>query len=145
MTKITNIDTISALLDRLIAERIKHFFFRKEGQIEKANHQEILINAIKQRIDATFSEIFEKNGYDYINELRTFNERTISEELDELIVNDINIGESDRERLDQVKSTEPDIAVLIRNEKRLRKANEGRARNKNTIDRIIQLITRYKK
>ena len=34
MSYITNIDTLSALLDRLISENIKLHFFRKEGVVD---------------------------------------------------------------------------------------------------------------
>ena len=60
------------------------------------------------------------------------------EELEQLIFNDINIGESDRARLQQVQSEDPSLDKFIINEKRLRKANEGRAKNKNNIDKIFK-------
>ena len=123
--RITNIDTLSAFLDRLITENIKLFFFKKDKLNEKVEHQEIVISEIKKKINDLFTECFESGEYNYIDEKRTFNESDIVEELDELITNDINIGESDRERL----------RIATMNEKRLRKANEGRAKNKNNIDK----------
>tara|TARA_Y100000034_G_scaffold127060_1_gene179263 strand:+ start:4353 stop:4754 length:402 start_codon:yes stop_codon:yes gene_type:complete len=128
MKRITNIDTLSAYLDRLITERIKWFFFKKENKVDRVKHQEIVIGEIKNKISELFLECFDKGSYEYINEKRTFDEVKIIEELDELIINDINIGESDRERLE--------IAMI--NEKRLRKANEGRAKNKNNIDDMMK-------
>lgn len=128
--RITNIDTLSTFFDRLITERIKEFFFSKDGEMERVKHQEIVINEIKNKIDELFEECFKNGDYDYISEERTFNESDIVEELDELITNDINIGESDRERL----------RIVTMNEKRLRKANEGRARNKNSIDKKLKEI-----
>ena len=47
---ITNIDTLSALLDRLISENIKLYFFKKEGIIKNIDHQEHVIKEIKDRI-----------------------------------------------------------------------------------------------
>ena len=55
-----------------------------------------------------------------------------------MITNDINIGEADRARLSEVESDSPNVERLIVNEKRLRKSNEGRAKNKNNIDRIFR-------
>jgi|TARA_Y100000310_G_scaffold289777_1_gene316428 hypothetical protein len=126
--RITNIDTLSAYFDRLITERIKWFFFNKDKNAKKAEHQEMIISEIKNKIECLMKECFEKNSYNYISEKRTFNENAITEELDELIINDINIGESDRERL----------KLVTLNEKRLRKSNEGRAANKNKIDKIFK-------
>lgn len=134
MKYITNIDTLSALFDRLITENIKLYFFTKDNLIEKANHQKIVVEEIKTRIKQLLKDTYENKEYDYLSEKRTFNENVIVESLEELIVNDINIGESDRERLKQVQSDNPSLDKFLINEKRLRKANEGRSRNKNEID-----------
>lgn len=134
MKYITNIDTLSALFDRLITENIKLYFFSKDNLKDKADHQKIVIEEIKTRISTLLKETYERKEYDYLSEKRTFNQNAIVESLDQLIINDINIGESDRERLKQVQSDNPSIDKFIVNEKRLRKANEGRSQNKNDID-----------
>jgi|TARA_R110002020_G_scaffold453257_1_gene667984 hypothetical protein len=126
--RITNIDTLSALLDRLITENIKLFFFEKDKLEEKALHQKDIINEIKTKLKDLFLEVYMKNSYDYIDEKRTFTSSNIIEEISELVTNDIHIGESDRARLN--------IAML--EEKRLRKSNEGRSKNKNNIDKNFQ-------
>lgn len=140
MKYITNIDTLSALFDRLITENIKLYFFTKDNLTDKADHQKIVIQEIKTRISTLLIDTYEKKEYDYLSEKRTFNENAIVESLEQLIINDINIGESDRERLKQVQSDNPSIDKFIVNEKRLRKANEGRARNKNEIDEQYKSI-----
>ena len=122
--KITNIDTLSAYLDRLITERIKHFFFKKDGKFEDIEHQEIVISEIKDRISCLVEECLRDNNYIYTEEKRTF-ANNILESIDELTTNDINIGESDRQRL----------KIAMMEEKRLRKSNEGRSKNKNKIDK----------
>jgi hypothetical protein len=132
--RLPNIDTLSNYFDRLITENIKLFFFRKEGDGQKVIHQELIINEIKKRISELIQESISTQSYEYLEEQRTFNESAIIEELEELIQNDINIGESDRARLEETKKLVPNVERMIVNEKRLRKANEGRARNKNAID-----------
>ena len=47
MRYITNIDTLSALLDRLISENIKLHFFKKDGIDENIKHQK---RVIKERL-----------------------------------------------------------------------------------------------
>ena len=89
--RVTNIDTLSAYLDRLITERIKWYFFNKENNVEKTKNQETVIKEVKQKINDLFYECFKKNKYEYIGEKRTFNENEITEELDDLIFNDIII------------------------------------------------------
>ena len=138
--RVTNIDTLSAYLDRLVTENIKLYFFNKDGLIEKIEHQNKIINEIKEKIYQLISESLSNKSYDYISENRTFNENAIIEELEELIQNDINIGEADRARLEEAKKNKPNLERMIINEKRLRKANEGRARNKNTIDELFKKI-----
>lgn len=130
--RITNIDTLSALLDRLITENIKRFFFDKDGLTEKVEHQNIVISEIKERLVELFIEVYDNMEYDYISENRTFTASNIVENIEELITNDIHIGESDRARL----------RVAMMEEKRLRKSNEGRARNKNVIDEQFGKLTK---
>ena len=122
--RITNIDTLSAYLDRLVTERIKHFFFKKDNKFEDTEHQEIVISKIKERLSCLIEECLKENGYEYTEEKRTF-ANNIIESIDELTTNDINIGESDRQRL----------KIAMMEERRLRKSNEGRSNNKNDIDK----------
>ena len=136
--RVTNIDTLSAYLDRLITENIKLYFFNKDNLTDKVAHQKIVIEEIKTKISELFLETIERNSYNYIEEHRTFNESAIVEELEELIQNDINIGEADRARLAETTKEIPNLDRMIVNEKRLRKANEGRARNKNNIDKLFK-------
>lgn len=143
--RITNIDTLSAYLDRLVTENIKLYFFNKDNLTAKAEHQILVIDEIKKKISELFLETLEKSSYNYVEEHRTFNESAIVEELEELIRNDINIGEADRARLAETTKEMPNLDRMIVNEKRLRKANEGRARNKNNIDMLFkQYITNHK-
>ena len=142
--RLTNINTLSALFDRLITERIKHFFFNKDHLYDKVKHQKKIIVAIKEEISELLYEVYNKESYNYLSEKRTFAEDSIIESLDELINADINIGESDRVRLNEVTSDEPSMQRVIINEKRLRKANETRARKKNDIDKELTNIVKGK-
>jgi len=140
--RITNINNLSALIDRLITERIKCFFFNKDNKLDKVEHQEKVISAIKKELSILFMECYNTKNYTYLSEERTFDENAISESLDELIQADINIGESDRARLAQVESNEPNINSFLVNEKRLRKGNETRASKKNEIDKQFKDIVK---
>jgi len=138
--RITNIDTLSNYFDRLVTENIKLYFFTKDKQEDKIQHQKQVISEIRNKLSELFKETIQSGQYDYVGEFRTFNESAIIEELEELIQNDINIGEADRARLEEAKKESPNIERLVVNEKRLRKANEGRARNKNNIDTLYKNI-----
>jgi hypothetical protein len=130
--RVTNIDTLSALLDRLVTENIKRFFFDKDGLTEKVTHQDLVITEIKSRLTELFLEVYDNREYEYISENRTFTASNIVENIEELITNDIHIGESDRARL----------RVAMLEEKRLRKSNEGRSKNKNIIDEKFKELTK---
>ena len=131
--RITNINAISALIDRLITENIKLFFFEKDGKKDNAIHQAGVIVYIKEELKVALKEVAE-DRYRFKGERRTFDENAIVEELEQLTFNDINIGEADRARLAEVISDDPNLEIMIQGEKLLRKSNEGRSANKNKLD-----------
>jgi hypothetical protein len=134
MRYITNIDTLSALLDRLISENIKLHFFKKDGVSENIEHQEKVISEIRERIKTLLGEVFVWKKYDYISEKRTYKPDDIVETLEELIHNDITTGEGDRANLKEATSDNPSLEHFTRNHKLIRKANENRAAAKNKLD-----------
>ena len=134
MNYITNIDTLSALLDRLISENIKLYFFRKDGGVDNIKHQEELIEKIKYRIVNLLSEVYSVGEYEYVSELRTYKPEDIVETIEELIKNDITTGEGDRANLKEATSDNPSLKHFTRNHKLIRKANENRAVAKNKLD-----------
>ena len=132
---ITNIDTLSALLDRLISENIKLHFFKKDGIDENIEHQEKVISEIKIRITDLLTEVYQTDRYSYISEKRTYKPEDIVETLEELIHNDITTGEGDRANLKEATSDNPSLEHFTRNHKLIRKANENRAAAKNKLDK----------
>ena len=134
MSYITNIDTLSALLDRLISENIKLHFFRKENVIDNIEHQENLIEEIKYRITKLLLGVYKEKEYNYISEKRTYKPDDIVETLEELIHNDITTGEGDRANLKEATSDNPSLEHFTRNHKLIRKANENRSTAKNKLD-----------
>jgi hypothetical protein len=133
--RLSNIDTLSAYFDRLITENIKLYFFKKDKDLQNIHHQEVTIDIIKEKISSLLEEVYETGEYQYIGEKRTFDSSSIVEELEDLVTNDVHIGESDRARL----------KVVLMEEKRLRKSNEGRANNKNQIDILFKDMVEVKK
>ena len=134
MKYITNIDTLSALLDRLISENIKLYFFKKDGVVDNIKHQEEVISDIRKRLVLLFTDTFESKSYEHVSELRTYKPDDIVETLEELINNDITTGEGDRANLKEATSDNPSLKHFTRNHKLIRKANENRAVSKNKLD-----------
>ena len=138
MKYITNIDTLSALLDRLISENIKLYFFKKDSLMYNVKHQEEVISDIRKRLVLLFTETFESKSYEYVSELRTYKPDDIVETLEELIHNDITTGEGDRANLKEATTDNPSLEHFTRNHKLIRKANENRAAAKNKLDRQFE-------
>ena len=135
MRYITNIDTLSALIDRLISENIKLYFFKKDKLDDNIRHQKNVISEVKDRISNLLCEVYLDGNYDYMSELRTYKPEDIVETLEELIHNDITTGEGDRANLKEATSDNPSLEHFTRNHKLIRKANENRAAAKNKLDK----------
>lgn len=135
--RITNVDSLSSYIDRIICERIKWFFFEKDGNTDLVQHQELIIKEIKSKLSQLFIESFSEDEYEYMGEKRTFAVNALIEELDKLTVSDILIGEGDRRRLDEIKKEHPSLETIIQNEKLTRGSNESRAKSKNLIDQTF--------
>ncbi len=139
--RITNVNTLSALIDRLITERIKEYFFIKEKDIDNEHHQAGICALLKLEIEELLIEAIDRKKYEFVGEKRTFKPANdLIENIDRLIRNDIHIGESDRVRLTETESDSPDVNVFILQERRLRQSNEGRSHNKNLIDQNLEKI-----
>ena len=133
--RITNIDTLSALLDRLVSENIKLYFFNKEGILDDIDHQEKVIYEIKERIRELLLTVYDNKRYDYISEKRTYTADLTLDSIEQLIKSDIYTGEGDRANLVELNKDEPDLNSFRKNHKILRSANELRAVSKNELDK----------
>jgi hypothetical protein len=132
--RITNIDTLSALFDRLISENIKLYFFKKDNLKENIDHQKVVISEVKEKLSELFTEVLESGKYNYLSEKRTYKPDDIIETLEELITNDITTGEGDRANLKEATSDTPSLEHFTHGHKLIRKANENRAMSKNKLD-----------
>ena len=99
--------------------------FKKDGVVENIEHQEEVIEGIKERLYVLFHEVYHGGEYDYISEKRTYKPEDIVETLEELIHNDITTGEGDRANLKEATSDNPSLEHFTRNHKLIRKANES--------------------
>lgn len=84
--RVTNIDSLSAYLDRLSTERIKEYNFKfKQNKLEEANHQLKVIKEIKDKILNLFNEVNIQNGYVFIGEKRTFDEQKLIKDVSQVL------------------------------------------------------------
>ena len=143
--RITNIDTLSALLDRLVSENIKLYFFDKDGILKNINHQKGVIIEIKSRIKELLLSVYDNKKYDYISEKRTYTADLTIESIEQLIKSDIYTGEGDRANLVEVNKNKPDLNLFRKNHKILRSANELRAVSKNELDKQFKNLVEGEK
>jgi hypothetical protein len=152
MARITNINTLSALIDRLIVERIKYSSFEeaareKAGKDKKTfvpskgmNHQLDIIKGIKRDISTLLDEVYVKKSYNYHKELRT-TKGTLVNMIEKLIINNLDNRGSERYRIKTLSNGKLNKNALmdaLKTDLWLRIAVEDRANNKNTIDASLK-------
>lgn len=137
---ITNVNTLSALFDRLITERIKAFFFQKNKNSSQSKKQEIIIKQIKSQISETILFAVNSKKYNYLPEQRTFsyNSKKLVKQLEELAIADLNIGVADNKISDSIKDGQKNH--LLKNIKLSRLSLEKRAMLKNEIDKSFKKL-----
>ena len=135
---ITNVDTVSALIDRLICENIKLYFFDKDNKIELVKHQQEIIDEIKNKLSITLGQCLDIHDYLHIEERRTFDINDVIDEIEKLTDYNINIGEHDRMALNGAKSNNVDD--MKRGIFTFRYYNELRSRSKILIDQVFRKI-----
>jgi hypothetical protein len=129
--KITNINTLSALLDRLITEKIKHYFFLVEGDTRAAKMQGEISEAINKEIKNTLLEAISNKKYEFISEQRTYKNKVsnLVDSISDLIVMNLNVGKADHS-----------LAAVMNSLKLSRLSLEKRAKLKNNIDNLLKEI-----
>jgi len=129
--KITNINTLSALIDRLITEKIKQYFFLTEGDDRAAKTQGEIANAINKEIQITLFEAIKDKKYNFVTEQRTYKKKisNLTDSISDLIVMNLNIGKADH-----------NLTNIINNLKLSRLSLEKRSNLKNNIDNLLKEI-----
>ena len=86
--RVTNIDSLSAYVDRLATERIKEYNFKhKQNKILEADHQHKVVQVILTKIGDLINEINIQKGYAFIGEKRTFDEKKLIEDVTKVLKN----------------------------------------------------------
>lgn len=144
--RIHNIDSYSALLDRLITENIKLMQFRTDNNTKAIAQQIEIISHIKTKLIDLFGECLSSLNYYYIGELRTHKSEII-DKLEQLVEQDVHMGLAEKEKIKLLNNNNTNFIDTIKTDLYLRKSNENRANIKNSLDilweKIINNITKY--
>ena len=129
--KITNINTLSALIDRLITERIKQYFFLKEGDVRSAKVQGEIAEVIVGEIKDTLLEAITTKEYNFVGEQRTYKNKVsnLVDSISDLTIMNLNVGHADS-----------NLATIVNNIKLSRLSLEKRSKLKNNIDNLLKEI-----
>jgi hypothetical protein len=129
--KITNINTLSALIDRLITEKIKQYFFLMEGDIRSANTQGEIADAVNKEIQITLFEAIKDKRYEFNSEQRTYKKKisNLVDSISDLTIMNLNVGKADH-----------NLATIVNNLKLSRLSLEKRAKLKNNIDNLLKEV-----
>ena len=132
-TYVSNLNSISASLDRLITEKIKLYFFEKMEKSDYVNDsiekQKKMINTLHMILIDTFENIFKTKEYNILLEKRTFNEnlKTLTINIEQLVEMNLNVGTADNS-----------IAKILEQLSLSRSSLEKRSKIKNTIDESVK-------
>ena len=130
---VSNLDSISAILDRLITEKIKQYFFFLKKDNKSISKKSLIIKKINEKLTKTLKEIYHSKKYDYMSESRTFGKQKKIDELvncmENLVIMHLNISKADNK-----------LNEIIKNIKLSRNSLEERSKIKNNIDMLIKKL-----
>ncbi len=140
-TYISNLNSLSALFDRLIVENVKMHHFQRKGEFDKTEAQKALITALQEELVKFFMETLESGNYNYLSENRTFKlkkTKELVEGVSELCECHSNITHCDQTKLQEVKKESPNAEKVFKLEYQNRVNLERRATIKNQIDKSYE-------
>lgn len=137
MKRIPNVNSFSAIIDRLIIENLKIIQFTDKDDLEKAKNQIEVIKELKNELNTIFKELINKK-YKSIKEQRTYSSEELYKNLFKLCVNNYCIAKYDKLKLSHInKPTEEiDLKELKKYIENVRYNLEDRAKNKNEMENI---------
>ena len=128
---ISNLNTVSALFDRLITEKIKQYFFYLSKENKKFKAQTQLINSLHNELQKTFTQIIKSKKYEFNKEKRTFDKdvQNFFYSVENLIVMNLNIGKSDN-----------NLSKILKKFKTFKGFIRKKSKDKNDIDDLVKKI-----
>lgn len=140
--KISNIDSISNLIDRLITEKIKAIQYKVENNNKQYDFQNRIIKEIKDKFQLSLENILENTEYQLLRENRTFKSGLFLEKIESLIVSDMLVGLAEYSKIDLVNEQSTDDKLFKLYIMLARFANENRSFLKNELDNELSNIIR---
>jgi hypothetical protein len=135
MKRISNVNSFSAITDRLIIENLKIIQFVDQNKLEEAEQQNVIISELKIELDLIYQELLE-NRYKSIGEQRTYTNDNLFSDLFRLCLNNYSIAEGDKLKIEESKKDIVNIDMLKNYILSVRNNLEERSKSKNNLEKI---------
>jgi hypothetical protein len=135
MKRMSNVNSFSAIIDRLIIENLKIIQFTDQNKLEEANKQTEIISELKCELDVIFKELNE-NRYKSIGEQRTYNSDNLFADLFRLCLNNYCIAKGDKLKIEESNRKIINVNNLKGYINFVRDNLEERSKSKNNLENI---------
>jgi len=135
MKRISNVNSFSAILDRLIIENLKIIQFVDQNKLKEAEQQNAIISELKNELDLIYQELLE-NRYKSIEEQRTYTNDNLFSDLFRLCLNNYCIAKGDKLKIEESNKEVIDVNNLKNYVMFVRGNLEERSKSKNNLENI---------
>jgi hypothetical protein len=135
MKRMSNVNSFSAIIDRLIIENLKIIQFVDQNKLEEAEQQNLIISELKTELDLIYQELLE-NRYTSIGEQRTYTSQNLFSDIFRLCLNNYSIALGDKLKIEESKKDIVNINTLKNYINSVRENLEERSKSKNSLENI---------
>ena len=135
MKRMSNVNSFSAIIDRLIIENLKIIQFVDQNKLEEAEQQNVIISELKTELDLIYQELLE-NRYISIGEQRTNTSKNLFSDIFRLCLNNYSIALGDKLKIEESKKDIVNIDTLKNYINSVRENLEERSKSKNSLENI---------
>jgi len=131
----SNVNSFSAIIDRLIIENLKIIQFVDQNKLEEAEQQNVIISELKTELNLIYQELLE-NRYKSIGEQRTYTNDNLFSDLFRLCLNNYCIAKGDKLKVEESKKGIVNVDMLKNYINAVRENLEERSKSKNNLEKI---------
>lgn len=131
--RVSNLNSFSAILDRLVIENLKLIYFTDKGDEKNIKFQNELLTALKEELDIICEEIG-NNEYKSLEEKRTFDSDNLFSNLFQLCLNNFCISKYDKLKINECNKEIINVNNLKNYIFLVRENLEQRSRAKNNLE-----------
>jgi len=135
MKRISNVNSFSAIIDRLIIENLKIIHFIDKDDLTSANSQNEVISELKFELDKIYNELY-NNAYTSVDEKRTYDSDKLFNDIFLLCLNNYSIMVGDSLKIEESKKEVINIEKLRWYIQLVRGNLEHRSKIKNNLEQL---------